>query len=514
MDLTITREPVYVSEVIYDGQAEQGVEFDYILPDYYPDIFKILKCTLKPKIVSYNISGDKLICDGIVYITALYLSENSNNLNCVEHRYTYSKTIDLPKAADNASVIITPKTDYCTCRAVSGRRLDVRGAVSLKIKACCGRFAEIITSAGGCGVQTKKTPVLYGGRKITSEKQFVVREDIEASDAKGGVKAIISCDCVSTVSDCKVIADKVVLKGEAKLKAVYLTEYEGETRTEIMEADVPLSQIIDVDGITEKHTCYAQLNILSCDLSVKQSDEGENRVFGCEITVEAFVSANLEETIYPVTDMYSTDFESTFNTVQLKTETNPRYISQSLTLKEKVECTEGEPESVIDCRCELSNITCKGKSAEELIVSGQAAYQVLARINDGVPVFLEKVLPFELSVQVTGLTTESSIEPFLQVTSTDYSITGDNSIEIRAGISMQGCLYQNGSVDVIKDITVDESAPKAKQNDYSLKLYFAHESEDVWSIAKHYNTSADAILSENGIEEGAAVSGMLLIPIV
>ena len=66
MDLTITREPVYVSEVIYDGQAEQGVEFDYILPDYYPDIFKILKCTLKPKIVSYNISGDKLICDGIV----------------------------------------------------------------------------------------------------------------------------------------------------------------------------------------------------------------------------------------------------------------------------------------------------------------------------------------------------------------------------------------------------------------------------------------------------------------
>ena len=39
MDFSITRQPVSVSEVVYDGQAEQGVEFDYILPDYYPDIF-------------------------------------------------------------------------------------------------------------------------------------------------------------------------------------------------------------------------------------------------------------------------------------------------------------------------------------------------------------------------------------------------------------------------------------------------------------------------------------------
>ena len=65
---------IYTDEVVFDGQTEQGVELDYVLPDYYPEIFKILKCTLTPRIISYSASGDsKLTLDGVVYIKVLYL---------------------------------------------------------------------------------------------------------------------------------------------------------------------------------------------------------------------------------------------------------------------------------------------------------------------------------------------------------------------------------------------------------------------------------------------------------
>ena len=514
MDLTISKEPLYLNEIIYDGTAEQGVEFDYILPDYYPDIFKILKCSLKPGIVSYNISGDKLICDGIVYISALYLSEGSNDLNCVEHRYTFSKTIDLSKEADGASVSIIPKTDYCTVRAISGRRLDVRGAVSCKIKVTNSQMTEIITGAKGNGVQVRKTPISCGGKKITVKKQFIAREDIEVGDSRGSVKAIVSCDTVTSVSDCKIIEDKVILKGEVKLKALYLIENEGTVSTEIMEADIPLSQIIDADGITDKHSTYAQFVVLSCDLSVKQTNDSNSRVFTCDISAEAGVSAELEQVISPVTDMYSTDYECEFTTMTVKTENAPRYISQNLTLKETAECTQGTPQSVIDCRCELNNITCRSKSSEELIVCGQASYQVLARLESGQPVYIEKVQPFELPVSVSGLSEDSSIEPFLQAASVSYSITSDSEIELRVGISMQGCLYKTQTVEIVKDISVNTDAPKKKNNEYSLKLYFADENEDIWSIAKQYNTDCEQIKAENDIQGDSAPAGMLLIPIV
>ena len=40
MSFKVNREIISSDEVVYDGFQEQAVEFDCILPDYYPDIFK------------------------------------------------------------------------------------------------------------------------------------------------------------------------------------------------------------------------------------------------------------------------------------------------------------------------------------------------------------------------------------------------------------------------------------------------------------------------------------------
>lgn len=32
---------VFMTETLFDGQTEQGVELDHVLPDYYPEIFRI-----------------------------------------------------------------------------------------------------------------------------------------------------------------------------------------------------------------------------------------------------------------------------------------------------------------------------------------------------------------------------------------------------------------------------------------------------------------------------------------
>ena len=51
MDLKINREMLTVSESIFDGIQEQSVELDYILPDYFPDIFKLVKCCIVPSVL-------------------------------------------------------------------------------------------------------------------------------------------------------------------------------------------------------------------------------------------------------------------------------------------------------------------------------------------------------------------------------------------------------------------------------------------------------------------------------
>ena len=512
MELKLTKEPVFLSEVIYDGQTEQGIEFDYVLPDYFPDIFRILKCSITPSIVSYSVSGNQLSYDGIAWIKVLYLAENSSKINCAEQRYTYSKTVDLGKSADNHIVKIIPKTDYCNCRAVSGRRIDVRGAVSCKIRVTSSKDREIITGAEGMNVQVHKANVKYCGRKLCTGRQFTVHEEIETGAGGEGISSIISTDCYGVVTDSKIISDKVVVKGEAKIKALYLTGGD-EQHTEVMEASVPISQIIDLGGVTENHFCFVSLKVMDCGLEAKSGEEN-NRILNCDLTMDCNIIAQQESEIAPVDDAYSLDFDSDFTTVAFKAEAFPKQVEQTMTLKSTVECAEGNLVEVLDCRCDISNVSMRIKSDREIALTGQMSKQVMGRLEGGTPVFIEKSEPFEAVMEIEPVQSEISFDIDVQPTGVSYSIGSDNSVDMRIQLNARGFVYQINTVNVLTDIRVDTEKPKAKETEYTLKMYSAGDGERIWNIAKRFNSLESAVISENNLTDDV-ISGaaMLLIPL-
>ena len=133
MEFKTNTETIPTSELIYSGVQEQGVELDYILPDYYPDIFRLVRCELSPVITDYSVIGDKLTYELRCDIRILYCGENGSVLQSVEQRQNFSKSLDLGRMAAPAEVTIIPKTDHVNFRAVNKRRLDMRGAVSVRV---------------------------------------------------------------------------------------------------------------------------------------------------------------------------------------------------------------------------------------------------------------------------------------------------------------------------------------------------------------------------------------------
>ena len=521
LKLTLEKEPVYLSEVVFDGQTEQGVEFDYVLPDYYPDIFKILKCTLTPRVTSFSVSGSQLFSDGVVYIKVLYLTQDSNQVHCIDQRYTYSKTVELGKKSDGAIVSITPKTDYVNCRAVSGRRIDVRGAVSCKIKVSCKREGEVITDVRGLGTETRKTALSYCGEKLSSASQFVSREDIETGSSKTGSISIIHTDAVAVVTDYRVVPGKVIIKGEVQVKALYLAsgaknEQDGES-AEILEATIPVSQIIELPGVTEKHLVFVTLSVMDCDLEQRPGDSNENRTFSCDLTLLCNVAAHLEHSISPVSDLYSTEYETSFNTGIVKTETMPQLLNEQIILKSVLESGGDMIAEIFDARADVSNLVYRVRDNSELVVTGQAAFQLVGRLDSGAPAVIDKTEPFEAVVPVAGdanVDADYTVEPNIQVSHVNFTISSDSHADIRATLSLTAAVYRAVAIGVVRDVDVDKDRPKEKSSDYALKLYYAEESEEVWGIAKRYNTSAGAIISGNDLPGNIIEQPItLLIPI-
>lgn len=509
----ITKSAVHIDETVFDGQSEQGVELDYVLPDYCPDIFKILSCTLTPKIVSYSVSADgKLNIDGVVYIKVLYLAENSTDVHCVDQRYTYSKTVDMSRKGIAAEPIVSlqMKTDYCNCRAVSPRRIDVRGAVSCRIRASASVEYSLPDIPEGLQVRTREMTCC--GETLCADKQMIVREEIETGAS--GIAFILQCDTVPKITDLRVIADKAVLKGSITVNALYgifNPETNGCSETEKMSADIPVSAILDINGITDTHRTFPEIGVMNCEL-IPKPDSG---IISCELLVECRVRAQLEETARIATDVYSTDYETEFTANQLKLATEPRVVAQNLSVRTELSTDKEEIRSVWDVSSELKNPVCRPRSDSELVLTGQLYCRAFGSNVDGVPFFCEKQEAVEQVIPAANVTQDTIVDFNVMVTDTGFSIKPDGCLELTTTLDFTASLHNTKPVEVINTVTVREDKPKDKSDEFALRICYTDDSSDCWSIAKRYNTTVKALMEENEIEDcDAPLSGMILIPTV
>ena len=104
---------------LLDTVAEEPVDADLTLPDYCPDIERILKCTMIPQIYMANISGDCLNIDGNTVIRVMYLDGGKGCLRSYEHTVPFSHSFTLKDSPDRCAIYADAKPEYINCRAQS-----------------------------------------------------------------------------------------------------------------------------------------------------------------------------------------------------------------------------------------------------------------------------------------------------------------------------------------------------------------------------------------------------------
>lgn len=515
MDFKVNREIFSTKEVVYDGSNEQAIELDYILPDYFPEIFRVLKCQLSPRIVSHNVNGEKLTYELVVGIRVLYLSEESNALRSIEQKMNYTKTIDLGKQIEKPQLIIVPKPDYVNCRVVNQRRLDFRGAVSTKVKAVAEKKQQIVSDAFGGNIQLKKKTVSYPTHRLTATKRATIIEDFDMGSVKPAIISIVRSEATIANCDHKIITNKLIAKGEANVNMLYTCEKEEEDGLEAMQFNVPFSQIVDIDGINEKFDAITDINVISCEI-IPRGNTGETKEVEYELVLEINCIANRYDNVEIITDAYSTTNPVKFNLMDTKLEKKPTPLDINHTAKANLEYKEGDIANVYDSWAKVNSIMSRlDIPTNSIYFTGSCNFVSIAKNEEGKPIYIENDVPFEHIMKIENICEDSYAEPKANVQSCSYNLTSKNTVEVKAEIKISGNMFETACNKLISDIEVDESTKLEREDDYALKLYFADEGEDVWKIAKKYSTSIKAIMEENELtDERVSKKGMLLIPIM
>ena len=83
MDYKLIRENFTVKKTLFDGKVQQSVELDYILPDYYPEIYKVLNLRILPAVTKQSLNLTKLEYELSAKVRLVYVSE-SGEISAVE----------------------------------------------------------------------------------------------------------------------------------------------------------------------------------------------------------------------------------------------------------------------------------------------------------------------------------------------------------------------------------------------------------------------------------------------
>lgn len=516
MELKVTKEKISSAEVVFTDSNEQSVELDYILPDYFPEIFKILKCITIPRIISFDVSGDKLSYEMSVSIRILYCAEDNDAVQIVEQKLNYFKKIDMGRMCTDPAVSIIPQISFMNCRAVNQRRIDVRGAVSTLISVTDKVTNEIISEADGGGVHLKKISLTYPSNYIRKQKKISISDEFDLGVSKPSILNIIRSDAVITSCDNKIISNKLIVKGEACINMLYTYCKENTSGIEAMQFTLPFSQVIDMEGIDDRFNCILDTEVILCDVYPRSDGDGNSKIIECKSDLLISCSAYRTSTADLAVDEYSTSYKTDDKKTNFKIEMPPQQINSVCVIKNTLTSSDGEIDCVYDAWCNVKTFSVQNDTEnKQFIITGIAEYYVIGRNTEGFPIVYEKEDNFTSHIPTENITDNSRIDIKLIPTSCSYNLASDSSIEIKAELKIYGNIVNVMTICGITDIIVNEDEQQNKNQNYALKIYYTNGDEDLWEIAKKYCTSVSAIIEENEIEDDTITgSGMLLIPIV
>lgn len=504
VELKIYRDTIRTMGSICDIPLEVPLEAEILIPDYLPAVFKIVKTLVHRVVLQRQLQGGRLLVEGYFRVEVLYQGEDQN-LCTVEQKIAFSKQQELRGMEENSlpascRLDISGEVQYINCRAVSQRRLDLRGAYHLQVYAAGDFQQEVITALAENGVQQKNSSIPTLQLYTSREKQFTLEEPV-AFEAQPEV--VVHTQATVQLQEVRIVAGKAVVKGELRTTVIYREAQTAPLHRQ--EAALPFHQVLEMEAADEDCECQAQLEMIGCSIFSEPSQEEETRLScTCLLTVRAWKAAQF----IGVTDCFSTQQELDVEYGECSTDTLLETVSNTVEVQAEGKLPEDSLQ-ILECFAECS--------APELVVlenrtaiRGKATAHLICRNDLGEIDCYDKTCEYLLPKRYE-LPLEEITASLTAVCDGVRCLQNDAQAQAEITVRVQGFLCRRQHSRVVQGVRCVQ--PLEKNEEIALRVYYAQAGEEVFDIAKRYHASPEAISALAGIEgDVLQAPARLLIP--
>ena len=498
------------------ANAEYDISEEYVLPDYYPDIKKILLIKARAEEGEFFPRDGVAEYGGDVVFSVIYLGDNGQ-IKCVERSYPYTNGISMENIYSDSVITYDTAVKNRSVRALSPRKLLFKGKavteISVRNKLCVS--PRLVGAAGiedEFTVERKTDTVECMNIVQFTEKDIRSSEDIEYK-GKFPIKELVCYDCNVFVTDCRYSGGKLAVKGVAKLFCLIGSgPDENDMHYEVFEKNIPLEHNGEMRLPFSEAVCCVRPVFKAIEVGVANDSYGEARILETDISWDAEVTAAGNETALFTDDVFSTAYryENTYMTVETE---------------RLIKCLYGNFSS--DGSIDISKND--GTELEGVLMSDSEAEMRLKEFKDGKGVFegecnVKAVLKDKNDGYITAdmnipLRYEGALEEGklcecvcrCSVLECRLSLDGTKlSARIETGI--EAMVTERISADTVSRISIDKSSPVNENGERVMILYYPEKGETLWSVAKKYGVSRAALESTNNKDLSGELPRVMVIP--
>lgn len=507
MDIVLKKENYKLLQTVKDNSIEECVEADFSLPEYMPEILRIIKSTAQPKINSCKAVGERVTVDGECELRMVYTAEDGGIYSFTQSRpFTRHCENNIFNEATDINGEIT--VSYVNCRATSTKRAEIKAGLVIKITAYLEETEEIISLAENSCIEEKCVPVRAMSLGCKKTRAFSMSDTISLPVP---CAFIISASASASCTEIKKISNKIMIKGDAIAEICYVNSAD-KTCTERIRHSLPINQILEFEGMEERFTGNVTLNVTAVDVIQKNEQDGNGTAFDIALGIDASLCMWEEKELTVINDAYAVG-----GSIDLKKQSYMFFtpldeIRDTYIFRNDFQVSGEGISKVLNSTCELSNVTVK-KEKDMLCLCGSLTISALIKDASGTISNVNKILDVKYERKADYENTDVFCIPDLTVLSLDCAEKSNNGIDVRAEIGITATVFGKLYIDAVTDIT--ESENPIQRNSNAITVYFPEEAESLWSIARRYNTTVTAIAEENNLSGDTTENlKMIFIPAV
>ncbi len=503
----------------FEGISHEEISAEYNLPDYLPDINRLLKVSAKISESSHYLSGDTVEYDGKLKCSLLYAT-GDGALKCAEFEREFSGATAVSGTSGDCDIRFEPQIESVSCRLQNPRKLTAKMKLSLSTSVLCG----CVTSPSVTGklsaddentLESRTHSIASVYAFSAEEKNTPVSEDIELDAALPAIEEIVSAEMDPYITDIRASDGKIVYKGDILAHILYLAARDDEEAAGAapkfisFTAKIPISGEIAAEGVSERYIPFASVHVSTPEFRPQTNAFGENRTVELDFDYSVFAELFCNEEAILTTDMYSTEYESTAESESLRYESVLAAKNFNFTADGSAKTDDADFDHLVMTSATAS-IARTEKQGNKLWFTGIANVSVILTNGEGIYLAKNFEIPLRAETDGSAIGESFDIRAMPTVLSASARLDGD-TINVNLETLISYVIFEKHSEPHILKLSVYKDKPIVREKEASLVLCYPSSSDSLWDIAKKYSTTTAAIMEANGIS-AESTPAVLIIP--